>query len=145
MSDLQLANDKVLVFITKLSKGLRTSINRSPTEKMMFRGHCGLQTASEVRSDLGFEIYGPNNLCYCYREVPRSCRHRSSIANGLWSTTMFGWTVLTFFGTLKEEEENLARLDLSATPQVKRYKCFYQSRTLRYWFAKGTRILSFVR
>ena len=32
---------------------------------MRFWGNCGLQTASEVRSDLRFEIYGPNYiLCY---------------------------------------------------------------------------------
>ena len=33
---------------------LRTSINRSPTKKMRFCGHCGLQTALELRSDLRF-------------------------------------------------------------------------------------------
>ena len=27
------------------------------------RGHCGLQTASEVKSDLGFEISDPKNPC----------------------------------------------------------------------------------
>ena len=31
---------------------------------MRFRGHCGLQKASEVRSDVRFETYGPNYICY---------------------------------------------------------------------------------
>ena len=33
---------------------------------MRFWGHCGLQTASEVWSDLRFEIYGPNYICYIF-------------------------------------------------------------------------------
>ena len=40
---------------------VRSSINQVATKeiatkKIRFRGHCGLQTASEVRSDLKFEI-----------------------------------------------------------------------------------------
>ena len=43
---------------------LRTSINWRPTKKMRFWGHYGLQTASEVTSDIRFQIYGPNYICY---------------------------------------------------------------------------------
>ena len=31
---------------------------------MRFWSHCGLQTVSDVRSDLRFEIYGPSYICY---------------------------------------------------------------------------------
>ena len=45
-------------------------INQSPTKKMRLRGR---QTASEVRSDLRFQIYGPNMLPYvcldCFRLI----------------------------------------------------------------------------
>ena len=43
---------------------LRTSINLRPTEKMRFWGQYGLQTASEVKSKIRFEIHGPNYICY---------------------------------------------------------------------------------
>ena len=43
---------------------LRISLNQRTTKKMRFWGHYGLYTASEVRPDLRFEIYGQNYICY---------------------------------------------------------------------------------
>ena len=38
--------------------------SKRPTKKTRFWGHCGCQIASEVRSDLRFEIYAPKYICY---------------------------------------------------------------------------------
>ena len=80
---------------------LRTSIILRPTKKMRFWGQYGLQTASEVKSKIRFEIHGPN---YIYYHVRLDC---------------FG---LLWHLVRKKERTNLPLLDLSASPQVKTAK-----------------------
>ena len=57
----------------------------------------GIQTASEIRSDLIFENYGSNNICY---HVCLAC---------------FG----PFFYFVRKQEQNSPLLELSALPQLK--------------------------
>ena len=47
-----------------MRRRLRISVNQRTTKKMRFSGHCGLQTALEVKSDFIFKIYDPNYKCY---------------------------------------------------------------------------------
>ena len=67
---------------------------------MRFSGHCGLQTASEVKYKIRFEIYGPNYLCH---HVYFAC-----------------FDLLLESDRRKKKKEHLRLLDLSASPQVKK-------------------------
>ena len=74
---------------------------------MRFWGQYGLPTASEVKSEIRFEIYGPNYICNhvyldCFDLLLESDRKKKERKK-----------------ERKKKEEHLALLDLSASPQVK--------------------------
>ena len=50
------------VFVVR--RRLKTSINQRAPKKKRFWGHCCLETASEVKSKIRFEVYGPKYTCY---------------------------------------------------------------------------------
>ena len=56
---------KIVIFVVYATLcSLAVQPHKISREFILLGGHYDLQTASEVRSDLRFGIYGPNFICY---------------------------------------------------------------------------------